>query len=63
MQQEENSKKITAQGKYCLDNNLPFFAWEICPNCGKDTFDLWTTEECSNSLVSYCRYCNGSFLD
>lgn len=63
MKLEENNKKIVAQGKYCSEHNLPFFAPISCFHCGKDTFDKYSTEECKSMHILSCRWCNASFVE
>lgn len=48
-----------AQQEFCKKNNLPMFAFSICPKCKQEIVDSsWTCKH-----ITGCKLCNKSFCD
>ena len=61
----ELKKKIEAQKEFCERTEAPFFAPYdgICWACHHQVFDRLTEDQCKNSLITGCPWCNRSYCD
>lgn len=62
---ENNEAKQLAQIELCKKIGAPLFAPYDgrCWRCGRDVYDYITLEEAKTDVITYCKYCNKSFVD